>query len=70
MPVREQPTRWQVLVPEGSVLVSPSLPLPSGLLIAFAFVSSNGNVDVVLSNATGAPINYVGGINLYITVVN
>ena len=54
----------------GSVMVSPSSPLPSGLVIAFAFVPSNGNVDVVFCNTTGAPINYAGGINLYITVVN
>lgn len=58
------------VVTGGSVLVSPSSPLPSGLVIAFAFVPSNGNVDVVFCNTTGAPINYAGGINLYITVVN
>jgi hypothetical protein len=54
----------------GSVMVSPSSPLPSGLVIAFASVSSNGNVDVVFCNTLGAPINYGGGINLFITVVN
>lgn len=54
----------------GSVMVSPSSPLPSGLVIAFAFVSSSGTVDVVLCNTTGAPINYPGGINFHITVVN
>lgn len=54
----------------GSVIVSPSVPLPSGLMIAFAFVSSNGNVDVVFRNTTATPINYTGGIFLYITVVN
>jgi len=54
----------------GSVMVSPSAPLPSGLVIAFASVSSNGNVDVVFCNTLGAPISYAGGINLFITVVN
>jgi hypothetical protein len=54
----------------GSVMVSPSSPLPSGLVIAFASVSSNGNVDVVFCNTLGTPINYIGGINLIITVVN
>jgi hypothetical protein len=54
----------------GSVMVSPSSPLPSGLVIAFAAVSSNGNVDVVFCNTLGVPIAYGGGINLFITVVN
>jgi hypothetical protein len=54
----------------GSVMVSPSAPLPSGLVIAFAAVSSNGNVDVAFCNTLGAPINYGGGISLFITVVN
>jgi hypothetical protein len=53
----------------GSVMVSPSSALPAGMVIAYGWISSNGNVDVVLRNTTGATINYGGGINLFITIV-
>ena len=54
----------------GSVMVSPSNPLPQGLVIAFAFVNNADTVDVVIRNVTGAPIPLVSALNLYITVVN
>jgi hypothetical protein len=53
----------------GSVMVSPSSPLPAGLIIAYAWVSANNVVDVVLRNTTVNAIAYTGGINLHITVV-
>lgn len=40
-----------------SVMISPETALPDGLIIAYARVSSTGNVEVKFTNVTGSPIN-------------
>lgn len=52
----------------SSVLVSPSLPLADGLIIAYARVSVNGTVEVKFTNTTPLPIN-PNPMNFFITVI-
>ena len=41
---------------EGTAVVSPETPLPQGLIIAYAYVTKAGDVNVAFHNATGADI--------------
>lgn len=54
--------------PGSTVHVSPALPLNAGLMIAYARVSSTGNVEVTFANVTGSPINQ-GNATYYISVI-
>ncbi len=54
----------------GSVVISPSTALPTGVIIGFARVISTGNVRVTYANITGTPSSALGPYSLYITVIN
>ncbi|MBK7761880.1 MAG: hypothetical protein IPI46_00720 [Bacteroidetes bacterium] len=53
----------------ASVLVSPASAITSGLVIAYARVSSAGTVEVSYRNTTAASVTLAAGVSLYITVI-
>lgn len=52
----------------SSVIISPTISLPNGLIIAYARVSSFGEVEVKFTNVSSSTINPVA-MDFYITVV-
>ena len=53
----------------GSVVVSPSGALASGLVIAYSYVSTANTVTVAYRNTTGTSVSLASGTTLYITVI-
>lgn len=53
---------------KSTVYISPDIPLPSGLVIAYARVSAADTVEVTFTNTTGANIT-TGAIDYFITVI-
>jgi hypothetical protein len=54
----------------GTVYVSPSTVLPTGVIIGYARVFSAGTVRVTYANLGGASSTATAGYSLYITVIN